>query len=189
MYRGTKEVSAGRRRVSPHRKSRRVGRALRDPPGRSFSHDAAGQMARCIIILKDVDGSPFSRVPLDQGQGAIGTEGFDGLWFSVKIIVTNLTLKNAVRVFLNEINLTVVVAIAFDQDKLVVIEGFNHIGLPIAIGVDSNLVLVRTNPADPLVGPPALIPMRNNQPWIAAARGCREGQSDNQGQRLAHDFV
>jgi len=146
-------------------------------------------MTRCIIILKDVDGSPFSGIPLDEGQGAIGTKGFDGLWFSVKIIVTNLTLKNAVRVFLNEINLTVVVAIAFDQDKLVVFDRFNHIGLPIAIGVDSNLVLVRTNPADPLVGPPALIPMRNNQPWIAAARGCREGQNDNQGQRLAHDFV
>ena len=126
-------------------------------------------MTRRIIILDDVDGPAFGRIALDQRQAAVGTEGFNGLGFSVKIIVMNLTLKDAVRVFLNEINLTVVVAIAFDEDELVVVNRFDHVRLAIAIGVYGNLILVRANPADPLIGPAVAIAMSDNEPGIAAA--------------------
>ena len=126
-------------------------------------------MTRCVIILDHVDGSTFGRVALNQRQAAVGAEGFDGLGSSVKIIVVNFTLKDAVRVFLNEVHLTIVVAIAFDEDELIVVERLGHIRPTIAVGVYRDLISFRSDPADPLIGPAIMIPMSDNEPGTAAA--------------------
>ena len=150
-----------------------AGRSLRR---RSFADDAAGQVARRVVILDDVDGSAFSRVAFDQCQSAVRTKGFDSLGPAVEIVVVNLALKNSMRVLLDEVGFAVVVAVVRDFDDLVVPDRLDDVGLAVPVCIYSKLIFVRSDPADPLIRPAVSIAVSDSTGGIAAARGKRESQ-------------
>jgi len=125
-----------------------------------LSHFATNQLAGIIVILNDIDGTALFRIALDDCEPA-ASEFLDGFRLAVKIIVVDLADQNPVRIFLDEVNLAIKIPIAFNLYDLVVFVGFNQVGVPITVGVDSELVGVLTNPIYPLVGTPAMIAVRD----------------------------
>jgi hypothetical protein len=149
---------------------------------------AADQLARIVIVLDDINMAAFSGISLNDREFAI-SEFFDGLDFAIEVVVMKFAEQNSVRVFLNEINLSIKVPIAFDLDQLVVFVRFDNVGTSVTVGIDRDLVVVLVDPVYPLVRAPVAATVRNRAIRFPAAGDEAESHQCKEDRGLPHAFL
>lgn len=137
-------------------------------PGLLFAHVAAHHVASLVVILDHHDGAVFARVTLDHRQGSIWAERFHCLGPSIKVIIANLANQNAIRILLNEIDLTIKIAVALHFYNLITFDRLDDVRLAVTVGVNQNLVLVLADSHDPLIRPTITAPMSYDAPGALA---------------------
>src|SRR6516162_4000867 len=118
----------------------------------SLAHDAAGQLARRIVKLDDIDHPALLGVTFDDRKSAVGAEGFNRFGASVEVVIPNLASQNPVRILLNEVGLSVVIAVPLDLDILVVAKGLDQVRSAVRVGIDSELIFGVRDASRPLIG-------------------------------------
>jgi hypothetical protein len=149
-------------------------RGCHDAISLSRSFLPARHSALIVVILNYVNRAALLWVALDDGEGAIRTESLDHFGPTIEIIITNLARQHAVRVLLHEIYFAVEIPVTLDPDYLIVAERPHYIGLAVAIGIDRQLILIRTDSDHPLIGAAVGAAMSNGRTWRFRAGESRE---------------
>ena len=127
----------------------------RQAPERSLlrAQLATRQPTAVVIVFDDGYCAVLVRVPLDNGERAVGAKRLDGFRSAIVVIVANLAHQNAARILLNKIDLPVEVAVALYFDYFVASNSLDEIGFAVTIGIYRDPVFVLADPCQPLVGP------------------------------------
>jgi len=138
------------------------------------THLAPRHMAGVVVVFYDADGTAFVWIALHDRERPVGSKRLDGFRPAIVIVVANLMHQDPVRVLLNEIDLPVEVAVAFDLDDRVPFHPLDEVRGSVAVSIDRDLVFVLADPLHPLIGPTVAPAMSDHAVGASVAGEKRE---------------